>query len=453
MNQSIDISGNWFFGRTWSTFSLLEKFAIVAVIAAPFFFLGVKHWITNVSMLASALAVCVLIRNRSTNELREIKNIQSIALIFFIYVIAIFVSQLGRQSFTLRDYLDQSRWVIGFPLFLFIYFSRINYAKALDWAAPVCIASAWVSSVYLIPSDAWGDRATVSFMDPLAFGFMNLSVGLMCFASSVVDVRRNNFSINTLLKIAAFGIGVYLSIRSGSRSGWAAFPMVILGVFYLVYQPGVKKVFFLIVAVFCALTVLYQFSATVQTRLGQLTSELMEYPYSGGVAPDTSVGLRITFYRLGFYYFSQSPLFGWGERGYGEIKDATALLSFSSQYARDFAHGALFHSEWTTQSVRFGIVGLLGVFWVFWMPIKAFLKFAKLGKDYLKIACMGLAYMTCQLAASWGDEVFNSKGMIIFTAIIVAGLLATGYSLQQVLQLTKYSADSSQPKGQSNPVV
>ena len=104
-------------------------------------------------------------------------------------------------------------------------------------------------------------------------------------------------------------------------------------------------------------------------------------------------------------------------------------MAFSSQYARDFAFGALFHSEWLTQSVRFGIFGLLGVLWVFLLPMRLFARFIKSGNDFLKVACMGLAYMTCQLAASLGDEVFNHKGSVTFSAIIIAGLLATGLSL------------------------
>jgi hypothetical protein len=53
-----------------------------------------------------------------------------------------------------------------------------------------------------------------------------------------------------------------------------------------------------------------------------------------------------------------------------------------------------------------------------------------LGSDYLKVACMGLSYMICLLAASFSDEVFNYKGMITFSAILIAGLLATGLSLK-----------------------
>jgi O-antigen ligase len=424
-----DVSDHLFYGRQWKNLFILERLGIILIALSPTFYLGVKSWITNVSILAVLVVVIHLFQVRAKLNLKQIPFIKAIALVFIIYTAAIIISQMGRFAFTYKPYLDQSRWLIGLPIFIFLYYVRINFAKILDWVAPVCIFVAYVSSVHLNPSDAWGGRATVSHIDPLAFGFLNLSLGLTCFASAAVDVYKKNYSINTVIKLLAFALGVYLSIRSGSRTGWAALPVVIILMFYILYRPKIWKgvVFFLLTS--AAVFALYQASYIVKARVDVLLLELLQYPWQGGVAPDNSVSLRITFHRLGYYYFSQSPLFGWGERGYASIKDAAELMSFSSQYARDFAFGALFHSEWLTQSVRFGIMGLLGVFWVFFLPMRLFVGFIKSGNEYLKVACMGLAYLICQLAASLSDEVFNSKGMITLSAIIIAGLLATGLSL------------------------
>jgi O-antigen ligase len=425
-----DTSEQFFLGRQWESMARFEKLAIVLIALSPTLYLGVRHWITNLSILAVLVVVYQLFQVRAKLKLMQIPYIRAIALVFIIYTAAIMISQLGRFSFTYKPYLEQARWVIGLPIFIFLYYVRINFAKILDWAAPICVFTAFVSSVYLYPSDAWGDRATVSFMDPLAFGFMNLSVGLMCFASVAVDIYKKNYTINTVVKFLAFVIGVYLSIRSGSRSGWAAFPIVIVLVFYILYRPRLWQSLMFFIFTSAAMVILYQTNSVIKVRVDLVAFELLQYPWFGGMAQDTSVGLRVTFYRLGYYYFSHSPLFGWGERGYAEIKDAAELLTFSTQYARDFAFSALFHSEWVTQSVRFGIFGLLGVFWVFWLPMRLFANFIKLGSDYLKVACMGLSYMICLLAASFSDEVFNYKGMITFSAILIAGLLATGLSLK-----------------------
>jgi O-antigen ligase len=430
-------TGNFFLGKSWNEFSILEKITVTFVISTPLFYLSIPHWITNVSILGCFLSIAWLISNRKSYELQHIKNVKLMALVFFIYVIAIIVSQLGRQNFVLREYLDQSRWMVGLPFFLFIYSLRINYSKVLDWAAPVCILSAWISSVYVYPSANWGDRATVVHIDPLTFGFMNLSLALMCFASVIFDFKKVKISFNTFLKAIAFLFGIYLSIRSGSRSGWLAFPLVIAGIFYILYKPSKGQALVLLMGVLGLTLIIYHHVPIVNVRIGGMLNELSNYPWTGGMAPDTSVGMRITFYRLGGYYFSQSPLFGWGERGYGEIKNALPLLNFSSQSTRDFAFASLFHSEWTTQAVRFGFLGLFGVFLVFWIPMKFFYELVKSNGNGLKIGCMGLAYMTCQLVASLGDEVFNSKGATTFGAVIISGLLATAFSQENNKQVDR----------------
>jgi hypothetical protein len=60
--------------------------------------------------------------------------------------------------------------------------------------------------------------------------------------------------------------------------------------------------------------------------------------------------------------------------------------------------------------------------------MKFFYELVKSNGNGLKIGCMGLAYMTCQLVASLGHEVFNSKGATTFGAVIISGLLAAAYS-------------------------
>ncbi len=232
-------------------------------------------------------------------------------------------------------------------------------------------------------------------------------------------------------------MGLYLSIRSGSRSGWLALPISAVIIFNFIFDRKIKYQILAILVTASFLFAMYFFSKTINIRINSLVEEIASYPWFGGVAPDTSVGLRITFNRLGFYYFSQSPIFGWGEHGYAAIKDDPHLLKFSTQYARDFAYGALFHSEWVTQAVRYGSLGFIAVCLVFWLPIRSFYGFYKYHSSLLKVSSMGMVYMVCQLTASFSDEVFNSKGMITFSAIIIAGLMASGLSIKNYLVAEK----------------
>lgn len=419
-------SDNILLNRRWGEFEFVEKAAILFLLSTPVFFLSVKHWVTNASVLGCLFAIYALHLRRREFRIFNVPWIFAVLLVCLGYTVAIFVSQLGRWSFDYKAYLDQTRWVLGLPIFLFIYWSRVNFARALDVLAPACVVFAYISSTYVLPSDAWGWRATVSFMDPLAFGFMSLSISLLCFASLIFDVKRGAYDVLSFFKLIGFLTGVYLSIRTGSRSGWGAVPFVLFLVTLSAFRLDVRKTLMIFFGV-CIFTLgLYFLSENVHERVNHTIGELIQYPWSGGVAPDGPVSIRITCYRLGYYYFSQSPLFGWGERGYGAIKDASELILFSSQYARDFAYGALFHSEWTTQAVRFGALGLIAVGIVFLVPGAIFFHTAFFGEGRERqVACMGMAYVICQLAASVGDEVFNSKAMVTFTVLVLMGLLAT----------------------------
>jgi O-antigen ligase len=436
MNSFTIDDDDLFFRSNWNSFKTLEKITAFFVLITPVFFLSIPHWISNVSIISVIFIVIWLIKNRSFNNISRIKNFYFLILLFSVYLIAVVFSQLGRQTFVLKEYLDKSRWLIGIPFFIFIYLFRINYLKVLDWAVPFCILFSWLSSVYFFPSTAWGPRSTVVFLDPLTFGVMNISLASMCLASFAYDFKYNQVTLNTYFKIFSFCLGIYLSVASGSKSGWFALPIIFFLVLQLILKPTPVQKLILSIFFLSFLFILFFFVSTVNIRISAFWHDLVNYSWAGGLAPDTSTGARITFYRLGFYYFTQNPLFGWGLYGYSEIKDSLPLLAFSSQNARDFAFSSLFHSEWTTQSVHFGFFGFLAVISFFFIPIKLFANMLKLKDSHLKISCVGLSYLICQLVASFGVEVFNSKGTIAFTSIILAGLIATSYSLQNIKQST-----------------
>ncbi len=400
----------------------LERIVVLLIVTAPLFYLSVPHWITNVSILSVLLILPSSFFYRNYFSVYKSVKLLPILGIYIVYFFAITVSQLGRGSFVPKEYLDQTRWLLGVPIFAFLLYFRVNFSLVLSWLAPFIVLCAWVSSTFVIPSDAWGNRATIEFMDPLAFGFMNLSVGLICLVVAALGLRQGRVSRLAILNFIGFCVGIYLSVRSGSRTGWFALPFVFFLVGRIWFKNSSHKFLYAILLMVLPLVGIFWLSNTVSVRLTQFVNEISSYPWSGGVASDTSVGMRITFYRLGAYYFSESPWFGWGDRGYLAIKDAAEVAKFSTAYTRDFAYNALFHSEWTTQAVRFGLLGLISVLWVFAVPFCFF--FTRL-RSHTQASLMGLAFLTCQLAASFSTEIYSSKGMITFSVVIISGLLAS----------------------------
>jgi O-antigen ligase len=419
-------------GSCWAEFSVLERVTLVLALLTPIFFLSIRHWISNVSILAALLCVSLAYIQRFEFSWQQVPHLKIITLLFSVYALGILISQIGRQTFVMREYLDQTRWLIGLPLFIILFRYRVNYTAFLKVALPVSIFAAWLGLIFF-PSDAWYERQTISFIDPLTFGHLNLTLGLVCFVSAMFDVSRRKANFYTALNILAFFVGVFLSVKSGSRTGWLAVPVVMCVVSYQIYKPRPVKSLLMVLAVISSLILFFQLNTEMASRFKLMMDEIFAYPWRGGLAPETSVSNRVTFYRLGFYYFSQSPLFGWGNRGYLDIKDAAELLTFSTQGARDFAFNALFHSDWTTQSVRYGVFGLLSVLIVFMIPFRFFVHAIRVGGDLKKVGCMGFAFTSCQLASSLSTEVYDSKGVTAFTAAILAGLLAETISRQEML--------------------
>lgn len=402
-----------------------ELLTLLFVVITPLLYLSVDHWITNTSIIACLLILMGYFLNKY--DAVPWKDRLVIGAIGFstIYIVAILISQFGRGNFNYKELLDQNRWIVAIPFLIFIYSRKINYVSILDWVLPICVLLSFISSTYFIPSDAWGDRYTISFMDPLAYGFINLALAMYCLASALVDFKWRTFNFNFILKAIGVLVGVYLSIKTGSRSGWFALPFVVVFLIFNLYSEVKSKLLLGLIFASSSLLAIYFLSGSVNARINLLFSEVWEYPWYGGVAPETSIGLRITFYRLGAYYFSQSPVFGWGLRGFESIKDDPHVAMFATPFARDFAMGTLFHSEWTTQAVQFGVLGLLGVFYVFLFPLIVFYKYRNLNYLSRRIYLVGFSYVFVMIVASIGDEVFHSKGMITFYAVIVIGLIAT----------------------------
>jgi O-antigen ligase len=187
----------------------------------------------------------------------------------------------------------------------------------------------------------------------------------------------------------------------------------------------------LLSTIVCA--ILYKISPHFQARLDLASHEILTYPWHGGMAPDTSVGLRITFQRLGWFYFSQSPIFGWGANGYTTIKDASEVLSFSSQYARDFVSTALFHNELMTNMVRHGFFGIAAYVFAVLIPFLLALKGIMSNNPIVKRAALLCScFLICQIIAGFSDEFLNLKGMVAFYAYLISILLGTMISYSRI---------------------
>lgn len=88
-------------------------------------------------------------------------------------------------------------------------------------------------------------------------------------------------------------------------------------------------------------------------------SEFTEYKINM-LNKDTSVAMRLSFYRMGVEYFIDRPFSGWGDLSWiGAMNEDKFRFFASKETFESPRHG--FHNEIITNSVRSGIWGLIAV--------------------------------------------------------------------------------------------
>jgi O-antigen ligase len=413
--------------------STVNKLSIIFILLLPIFHLTFNGWTGVLVVLSFLFSLLSLVQNKESIHV-VFRDNKSKWVIFGLiaYSLAIFLSQLCRWSFSHRAYLDSSPFLYFIPIFIFIAWKKINMGRWFQLILPIMIIGAYWSTFYNhreLANPGWVNdrRLAPYFSDPLAFGQIILTLGLMCIASIQLTRKKWLNIILCVWSIFGFVLGIYLSIQSGSRTGWLAIPIVVFFILItkLNWKLSISLPVGLIISVVICLTA-YHLSAFMHERVDLAMNEIFSYPWSGGIAPDTSVGLRITFQRLGWFYYSNSPIYGWGTAGYTVIKDAPEVASFSSQYARDFVYSALFHNEIMTQIVRYGLFGIIAYVFAVLVPFIIFFKYLSTKNPTVKqAALLGICFLTCQIVSGFTDEFLNLKGMVAFYAFVISSLLGT----------------------------
>jgi O-antigen ligase len=395
---------------------------------APLFLVTVRSWSSALLILGAFVSALFLVcseRKPAANV--DVMNSQKLFLIFIFLapVLGVAMSSLLRGSNVLANYDSPSRFLIAIAVFLFVIRQKINTAKYLQYTAPLGLIITLSQQYLTVQSNFWGpDRMATYFADPLVFGYTALTLGLLSLTS--INLLGKDDAKLVVLKLLGAGIGAYLSIMSGSRTGWLAVPLVIAIAIYRRKVLNGKALHFLVLGVLGLLAFgAYRFSNTIQQRVMIGVSEVMNYSWQG-IAPETSVGLRITFLRIASDMFAASPWAGVGDNGY-DLKSLPArIYTYASPESIRLAFNAGFHNEMVSNGVRFGIGGLLSAALLFLGPMFVFVQqTSSVSIVSRSNALLGIVFTTCFFVSSFSTEVFDLKYMASFYALIVAMLSAS----------------------------
>ena len=393
--------------------------------AFPLFALTLRGWINACLLVTLLLSTYVLLRgDRKQVGAVSAEGTQLWVRIFSLAlaapVAAVFLGQLFRGEFVWSYYDSASKFLFAIPLLLVILRKRINVIRLLEYAVPAALFITGLSML-IHPNLQWGpDRLTTSFVDPLTFGSICMTLALISLMS--IDLHKPDPAWVRFYKLGGFAIGLYLSFLSGSRTGWLALPIVLW--LWLRFKRNVPHwMIFVAVALFCG--AVYFSVPIVKLRIDVGIEELMHYRWDE-MNRETSVGERISFYRIGWYLFCQNPLGGWGDHGFKLLLLAPELRKFASDATIGLTLSAGFHNEVVTNVVRSGAWGLISSLGLFLAPLALFVRGLRSPSAAVRNhALPALGYLVCVLVSGMSTEVFNLKYTASFHAMMLAGFAGT----------------------------
>jgi O-antigen ligase len=414
-------------GATWLLF--FKIIFVFCLSAFPLFMLTQKGWVSALGFVGG-FSACVLLLAHSGNRLPKQNHANKLAFVFCLPILAIALSQCIRNEWLPRDYDGPARLLLAIPVIWVIaqhkvVRDRLFFIKALGFILPAMLYVTWVY-IFFKPYSKWAaDRITTYFVDPLTFGSLCLTAGLLALAS--INVAGKDKSYVIAYKALAFPVAVYLSLLSGSRTGWLAMPIVLL--FLIAVRSGIKlsprNFTLLLVATVIGSYLFLSLNVGFYKNILLAVKDITDYHWDT-MNLETPVGMRLSDLRMGFFYFSQSPFAGWGDTGFKHLVNAPEISIYANQFTRDFAYLHGFHNEITTNMVRSGIWGLVSSTALFVAPFVFFVKQLKaFDPQQKKIAVMATCYMICVILNSMTTEVLNIKFTASFFALMMAVFIGT----------------------------
>ena len=404
------------------------------VLSFPILILIVKHWASAVTILAFILSVAFIVKNvNSVKTLFESPNSTKLKLVCLMLAspfLAVSLGQIFRLEFSPREFDAPLRIALCIPVFLAVASGWLregesNSAITELWMTRSIPAALIVTLVFCtVAPFYWGsDRLATYFVDPLTLGAVCLLFSILTLAPYIIFKFKS--SVHAVIVFAVFIVGIYLSIMSGSRTGWASLPLLSICAVFYYFKPkyGVFKSLVGLICFFVGGA--YAIALLAPTFTAHITlgaHEFVDYNWNS-INPVASVSDRISMYRMGIIYFLKQPLSGWGQLGWMKVMDMPEIMVFASEQTRIWPKAG-FHNEIITSAVRSGIWGLCSSVMQFVVPFYFAVAYARKTVDSVRlIAIFVFAYT------------FHSLIFGLTTEITGLVFLASFFGLTQALCL------------------
>ena len=404
--------------------------------ATPLFFVTLEDWSSGILLIGFLLCAA----NQSIPWLSQPvharlhpqaeKQRLGVLMVFVVPSVLITLAGLVRQDLDASMIDSSMRFVVAIPIFMLVLRRQMMVSKWLYSACSLSLLLTFLNIMLFPQPERWGaERLATAFSDPLVLGYSSLLFSAATVASLFFTPHSSRWWIAG--KIVCTVLGAYISIRTGSRTGWLALPFLLL-IFTAVHRkkrlPAGLKIAGMVgvIGAMLAAVLLWYAVPSVSVRVKEMVLGILSYPLHG-MAPDTSTGLRISFLRIAWALLSQSPLdalVGFGQTFATPPPVPNGVREFASPLAIHMAFFSGFHNEIVTVAVGSGVFAGLSMGALFVYPALVFFSYLR-SPDAETRACahLGMIVVLCFGISSLSTEVFGLKHTVSFYALMLALLL------------------------------
>lgn len=414
-------------------YTKLAWLVMSAIFMFPVTFLTVRHGV-HVSLFALLLiAACEFWRVGIKNIQFEYPQDLLILLIFSGLFLSVLMSQIFRGAIHPAAFDGPSRILFAGIIFIFLKQLNISYIKILDVAIPVALIYIF-ATIILSPLDPhWMGRYSIYFVDPNTLGSQAFILGLLAFLMLVWGDKKSIGLI--MLQVSGGLLGLYVSIRSGSRGAWLIAPFAFLLLFILrvgdirLAAQSQKNQMWLKTGVICismltAAAFAFNFFPMLSERIIGGYDEIKHW--FTGVNLWTSAGTRLSIWKFSFEFANESLLFGYGEeKNMMQVLQNSPLNIPANETAINTMALTGPHSDILSKLLSAGLFGLIAYLCLLLVPFSVFWRHRnKQDFNAKQAARIGLFYITGILIAGLSNEQLSLKYLCTFYGLMIATLLA-----------------------------
>ena len=340
-------------------------------------------------------------------------------------LMAVIAVQLFRWEFVPRYFDGPLRLLMSWVILLYLIARPVNFVRIAEYVFPVAVLLC-AAVLFLdpgAPAYFWKGRFATYFMDPLTLAQHIAIAGFICLFC--VDASGRDPGWLRLLKYAGLAAAIAVSLGTYSRTGWTMVP--ILAAIWLI---GVKRhnspvhIFLVLAAIVLGCVATYWVSGIVQERVNNAVQDVVLY-FSGGNR-DTSLGVRLSLYRINWTLFLQSPLYGWGFGSMPVLSSFPEIAPLATPMVEQYFVHSGGHNELMQNMMRMGVLGLASRLMLLLVPLVVFTRAARASSQRTRMAgYLGLTVVIGFITASMTSEVFNLIYTASFYGLLVAALAAT----------------------------